>query len=822
MADTPKHITLYTDDPEFGGVAHYNHNVLLALAAQGYRVTCVQPRSESPMTKEQAAAGVKHEWIGYDPTANFTRSITDSADAEAIFNRLDADLVLFSDCCVVSNLAAKHVLVTRGIPYLIVVHSAAKHLAEKFRGCLGVVAKQHAYAQAVVAVSGESLHCLRTLFGTPADKGRVIHNGRPAKYFALPSAETTARLRAEMNIPGDGVICFSAARLTAMKGFQHILSAAASLKPTPYWGKLYFVWAGDGELKAELQKHVHALGLTDRFRLLGQRWDVADLYGASDMFVLPSHFEGMPLTIMEAMARRVPVIASAVGGIPEELGDTGCLVADPGTHTELAVKGLVEGIARWIANPEERREKAKKTHARAMELFREELMLSRITGLVAEILKNLPEKRAAVLGGSGLVRAQPALRTLFEKQVAERCGAELAENAADPVARFESLLDQQAPPLPAADYFQAKSPVCMLVFNRADHTARVFAAVRRARPPKLLLVADGPRASRPGEAALCEEVRRIVMQVDWPCEVKTNFAPANLGPTKRIATGLDWAFEQEERCIILEDDCLPSPDFFRFCDEMLEKYKDNERVRCISGNGYQFGLPRGDASYYFTSNILIWGWASWRRAWKKYDVSMKAWPSLRATRFLFARFGEPRAAAYWAKAFDAAFSGRTAWDYPWTFSCWMDDGVGICPQVNLIENIGFDHQATGNINTVHPTFINLYAKIPMGRLDAKIKHPAAEKLDAKAALFNQRFLYEQDWPLLRRELATIFLTMSDEDFRRYLAQNGGAVPRNLLGSGLRALSVAEPDRALIRRCEELLSKPAAKPQELLAAAFFVT
>ena len=816
MADTSKHIVLYTDDPEFGGVAHYNHNVLLALAAQGYRVTCVQPPSTSPMAKEQAAAGVRHEWIGYDPTANFTRSITDSADAESIFSRLDPDLVFFSDCCVVSNLAAKHVLVTRGIPYMIVVHSAAKHLAEKFRGCLGVVAKQHAYAQVVVAVSGESLHMLRTLYSTPAEKGIVIHNGRPAKYFDPPSPETRARLRAEMNIPADGVICFSAARLTAMKGFQHILSAAAVLKPTAYWEKLYFVWAGDGELKAELQKHVETLGMSEHFRLLGQRWDVCDLYGASDIFTLPSHFEGMPLTIMEAMARRLPVIASNVGGIPEELGGTGCLIADPGANTEAAVKGLAEAIARWVVNPAERQESAQKGHARAEEFFREELMLSRVTSLVAEILRKAPGKSAAPLITSGATRPQPALRALVEKHLETIGGSPTLPEKLG--ARLEKELPSVT--VEVVDY-QAKSPVCMLVFNRANHTARVFAAIRRARPPKLLLVADGPRANRPGEEALCEEVRRIVTQVDWPCEVKTNFAPTNLGPTKRIATGLSWAFEQEERCIILEDDCLPSPDFFRFCDEMLEKHNDNERVRCISGNGYQFGLTRGDASYYFTSNILIWGWASWRRAWRKYDVSMKAWPSLRNTRFLFARFGEPRAATYWARAFDAAYSGRTAWDYPWTFSCWVDDGVGICPQVNLIENIGFDHQATGNINAVHPTFINLYAKIPMGRLDAELKHPATEKLDTKAAQFNQRFLYEQDWPLLRRELVTVFLTMNDEEFRRYLERNGSAVPMNLLGSGLTALPVTEPDRPLIRRCEELLAKPTPRLQELLAAAFFL-
>ena len=170
MADTPKHIALYTDDPEFGGVAQYNHSVLLALVAQGHRVTCVQPRSESPLVKAQQAAGVQHEWIGFDAQKEFTRSITDLADAGRIFDKVDPDFILFSDCCPVSNIAARHVAVTRGIPYIVVVNFVAKYLAEKFKGCLGVLAKQYAYAQAVVAVSQENLDLLRNHFGTRAEK----------------------------------------------------------------------------------------------------------------------------------------------------------------------------------------------------------------------------------------------------------------------------------------------------------------------------------------------------------------------------------------------------------------------------------------------------------------------------------------------------------------------------------------------------------------------------------------------------------------------------------------------------------------------------
>lgn len=375
-------IALYTDDPDRGGVAHYNHAVALALAARGHQVTLIQPRSDAPMVREREAAGVRHEWTAFDPGKEFSRSITDTADAVACLDRAKPELVFFSDCCPVSNIAAKHVALSRGLPAVAIVHFAAPYLAERFKNCLGVLAAQQARLRQVVAVSEENLGLLRRQFGTPAAKGIVIHNGRPAAYFAPPSPETRERLRAEMNIPEGAVVCFAAARLTAIKGFQHLIAAAAVLKKTPAWKDLYFVWAGDGEARPELERHIATLGLTDRFRLLGQRWDVCDLYGAADIFALPSHYEGMPLTVMEAMARGVPVVASAVSGIPEELGDTGRLIPNPAADPVAATRALVETIADWVAHPAERRATGVRGRERAEKLFREELMTERIATLL--------------------------------------------------------------------------------------------------------------------------------------------------------------------------------------------------------------------------------------------------------------------------------------------------------------------------------------------------------------------------------------------------------------------------------------------------------
>jgi hypothetical protein len=148
--------------------------------------------------------------------------------------------------------------------------------------------------------------------------------------------------------------------------------------------------------------------------------------------------------------------------------------------------------------------------------------------------------------------------------------------------------------------FQLTTPVALLIFNRPDTTALVFQAIAKAKPPKLLVVADGPRDARPGEADKCQAARAIIEQVDWPCEVITHYADTNMGCKLRVSSGISWIFDQVEEAIILEDDCLPDPTFFRYCQEMLERYRDNERVGMVSGGNLQFGQKRGYGSYYFS------------------------------------------------------------------------------------------------------------------------------------------------------------------------------------------------------------------------------
>lgn len=235
------------------------------------------------------------------------------------------------------------------------------------------------------------------------------------------------------------------------------------------------------------------------------------------------------------------------------------------------------------------------------------------------------------------------------------------------------------------------TPVAFLIFNRPELTGTVFREIARAKPKKLLLVADGPRT--PEEAERCERARSVIEDIDWDCEVLSNFSEENLGCKRRISSGLDWVFSEVEEAIILEDDCLPAPSFFHFCEEMLERYRYDERIMHISGDNFQGGQSRTHYSYYFSRYVHVWGWASWRRAWKHYDVDMKTWPELKE--MICSLMADPFEKAYWLDVLGRVHAGSIdTWDYQWLYACWSQSGLSIIPNANLISNIGFSSDAT--------------------------------------------------------------------------------------------------------------------------------
>lgn len=247
-----------------------------------------------------------------------------------------------------------------------------------------------------------------------------------------------------------------------------------------------------------------------------------------------------------------------------------------------------------------------------------------------------------------------------------------------------------------------QTPVALILFNRPDHAQRMLAEVAKVRPAKVLVIADGARENRPGEAEACEQTRRLVDQIDWPCEVLRNYSDRNLGCRRRISSGIDWVFSLFERAIFMEDDCLPHPTFFPFVEQMLERYCDDDRVMAVSGDNFQFGKRYSPYSYYFSAIPHCWGWATWRRAWKHFDVTMKNWPAAEASDFPGDFIPSPKAQKYNRWAMGEVFAGRIdSWAIPWEFACWQRRGLTVLPAVNLVSNVGFGVGAT-NCKKVDP------------------------------------------------------------------------------------------------------------------------
>ncbi len=260
-----------------------------------------------------------------------------------------------------------------------------------------------------------------------------------------------------------------------------------------------------------------------------------------------------------------------------------------------------------------------------------------------------------------------------------------------------------------------KTPVAFIIFNRPDTTKRVFEAIRQAKPPKLLVIADGPRADHPGEAEKCAAARAIIEGVDWECEVLTNYSDVNLGCKIRVSSGLDWVFETVEEAIILEDDCLPHSTFFPFCEELLSEYRFNEQIMHIAGTNLT-PIINCESSFLFSRLVPIWGWATWSRSWKYYDIEMKLWSEYKLTTDI-EYFKSEKLNVF--KVFENHYNNNTtqSWDGRWAFSCTENNGLSIIPKYNLVQNIGFGENAT------HTTRKSKLSSIPVKGLEFPLIKP---------------------------------------------------------------------------------------------------
>lgn len=238
------------------------------------------------------------------------------------------------------------------------------------------------------------------------------------------------------------------------------------------------------------------------------------------------------------------------------------------------------------------------------------------------------------------------------------------------------------------------TPILFLIFNRPDETKQVFQEIRRIKPNYLFVAADGPRENRPDDREKCKQTKEIVGQIDWPCEVNTLFREKNLGCKIAVSSAIDWFFENIEEGIILEDDCLPDTSFFPFCAEMLERYRNNEKIMMVGGTNFA-EIWDVDSSYFFSKYARLWGWATWRRSWKKYDVSIKSWADQKNKKIVKRAIANRR---YWKEkewVYEHIYQNKKdTWDYQWEYTMLLYGGLAIVPRVNLIQNIGFGRNAT--------------------------------------------------------------------------------------------------------------------------------
>lgn len=289
-------------------------------------------------------------------------------------------------------------------------------------------------------------------------------------------------------------------------------------------------------------------------------------------------------------------------------------------------------------------------------------------------------------------------------------------------------------------------PVLLLAFNRPDTTRVVIDALRAARPARVFFAVDGPRKGKDGEPAAVAAVQALASSLDWDCEVRTLFRENNLGCKLAVSQAISWFFSEVESGIILEDDCVAHASFFRFAAELLERYRDDQRIMMISGDNFQKGRRGTGYSYYFSRYTHIWGWATWRRAWQRYDHRMTAWPGLRHGGWLTDILGERSAVDYWTRIFDDTHGERnTSWAYRWMFSAWSQGGLTVLPGVNLVSNIGFGEEATHTLR--HDAFM---AALGVEEMVFPLKHPPHVIRDERADAYSQRHLFSSSPGLWQR------------------------------------------------------------------------
>jgi hypothetical protein len=293
---------------------------------------------------------------------------------------------------------------------------------------------------------------------------------------------------------------------------------------------------------------------------------------------------------------------------------------------------------------------------------------------------------------------------------------------------------------------EATSPVLLIVFNRPSTTHNVFEAIRKAKPTKLYIFADGPRFGNIEDTYKCDLVKEIVKNVDWNCEVHYRFVEVNQGCGLGPYNAISWVFEIEDRAIILEDDCIPALPFFEYCDELLERYKDDTRIWLISGNQYNEEAVSTPHSYFFSKYGHSWGWATWRRCWKEMDMEMKNLPLVLKQDLFRSIFRTKREVAFFKKKYQRILNDKSqlkhTWDIQFGFALAINSHICVVPTKNLVKNIGYYGTHSNGINNHHDRPIDENYKI--------VSHPDFVLVDVNYDDYHFRHHWDTRASLFRR------------------------------------------------------------------------
>lgn len=242
-------------------------------------------------------------------------------------------------------------------------------------------------------------------------------------------------------------------------------------------------------------------------------------------------------------------------------------------------------------------------------------------------------------------------------------------------------------------------PVVVVIYNRPEKVRTLMTVIARVRPERLFLIADGPKAGSTEDSARTQAaLAEFRNSINWQCEVLEEVSSENLGCGKRISSGLDWVFSQVNEAIVLEDDCIPGPDFFEFCAKMLDEFRDDLTVGVVSGSNFLPPSPLRDADFFVSKYAHVWGWATWRRTWEKYDFNLEEWPDDRSRVFNNAPAFNAKSRRYWNLAFKGSKSGAIdTWDYQLVHMLWKYSMKSVVSLPNLVTNIGFDYEATNTL-----------------------------------------------------------------------------------------------------------------------------